>query len=49
MYIKISSVTRTKCPIAMYKISKSEIFGNIGPVIKTWPTLEIFYYSYIHK
>jgi hypothetical protein len=34
MYIKISSVTRTKYPIAMYKFSKIEIFGNFGPLIK---------------
>jgi len=34
MYIKCSSVTRTKCPIAMYKVSKNENFGNFGPLIE---------------
>ncbi len=37
MYIKISSLIRTKCPIAMYKISKNEIFGNFGPLIEHGP------------
>jgi hypothetical protein len=30
-------VTRTKCPIAMYKISKNEFFGNFGPLIEHGP------------
>ncbi len=37
MYIKCSNVTRTKCPIAMYKISKIENLGNFGPFIKHGP------------
>jgi hypothetical protein len=27
-------VTKTKCPIAMYKISKIEISRNFGPLIE---------------
>ncbi len=34
---KCSNVTRTKCPIAMYKISKNEFFGNFGPLIEHGP------------
>jgi hypothetical protein len=37
MYFKTSNVTRIKYPIAMYKISKSEIFGNFGPLIEHGP------------
>jgi len=37
MYIKCSNVTRTKCPIAMYKISKSDFFENFGPLIEHSP------------
>jgi hypothetical protein len=37
LYTKCSSVTRTKYPITMYKISKSDIFGNFGPLIKLGP------------
>jgi hypothetical protein len=37
MYTKCSSVTKTKCPIAMYKVFKSEIFGIFGPLIEHGP------------
>ncbi len=37
MYINCSNVTRTKCPIALYKISKNEIYGNFGPLIEHGP------------
>jgi hypothetical protein len=37
MYINCSNVTRTKCPIAMYKISKIEISRNFGPLIEHGP------------
>ncbi len=37
MYIKSSSVTRTKYPIAMYEISKNEFFGNLGHWYKHGP------------
>jgi hypothetical protein len=39
IYIKCSNVTKTKCPIAMYKVLKSEIFGNFGPLIEHGPPL----------
>ncbi len=32
--IKCSNVTRTKCLIAMYKISKKEKFGSFGSLIE---------------
>jgi hypothetical protein len=32
--IKCSNVTRTKCLIAMYKISKNEKFGSFGSLIE---------------
>jgi hypothetical protein len=34
MCIKCMCVTITKCPIAMLKISKNQIFGNFGPLIE---------------
>jgi hypothetical protein len=34
MYIKCSNVARTKCTIAMYKVSKNEIFEIFGPLIE---------------
>jgi len=37
MYIKCSNVARTKCIIAMYKVSKDEFFGNFGPLIEHGP------------
>jgi hypothetical protein len=37
MYINYSNVTRTKCPIALYKFSKNEIYGNFGPLIEHGP------------
>jgi len=30
-------VTKTKCPIAMKKISKSQIYRNFGPLLKHGP------------
>jgi hypothetical protein len=30
MYIKCSNVTRTECPITMYKVSKMKILGILG-------------------
>jgi hypothetical protein len=33
------NVTKTKCLIAMLKISKNEIFGNFGPFIEHGPHL----------
>jgi hypothetical protein len=29
-----ANVTKTKCPIAMYKVLKSDFFGNFGPLTK---------------
>jgi hypothetical protein len=38
MYIKCKNVTRTKCPIVMYKVLKSEISRKYyGPLIKHGP------------
>jgi hypothetical protein len=31
------NVTRSKCPIAMQFFSKSQIFGNFGPLIEYGP------------
>ncbi len=33
MHIKRSIMTRVKCLIEMFKVSKSENFGNFGPLI----------------
>jgi hypothetical protein len=35
--IKCIYVTRTKCPIAMLKVLKSQIYGNFGPLIEHGP------------
>jgi hypothetical protein len=34
---RYQSVTRTKCLIAMYKVSKSENSENFGPLVKHGP------------
>jgi len=34
MYIKCMNVTKIKCPIAMLKVLKFEIYGNFEPLIK---------------
>jgi hypothetical protein len=31
------NVTKTKCPIVILKVSKSEFFGNFGPLIEHSP------------
>jgi hypothetical protein len=33
MCTKCSIMTRAKCPIEIFKVLKSEIFGNFGPLI----------------
>jgi hypothetical protein len=35
--IKCMNVTRTKCAIAMYKVSKNQISRNLGPLIEHGP------------
>jgi hypothetical protein len=37
MYVKSMSVTKTKRLIAMETISKSEVYVNVGPLIKHGP------------
>jgi hypothetical protein len=34
MCIKCMNVTRTKCPIAMLKVSKNQMSKNFGPLIE---------------
>jgi len=58
--IKCSSVTRIKCLIAMYKVSKNENFGSFGSLIEHgshWINFIIFifisennrYFTYLYK
>ncbi len=37
MRIKQSNVTRTKCSITMYKVSKNDFFGNCWPLMEHGP------------
>jgi hypothetical protein len=39
MFIKCSSVTKTKYLIAMYKVLENEIFGNFGLLTEHGPPL----------
>jgi hypothetical protein len=39
MYIKCSIVTKTQCPIAMYKVFLNEFFGDFGLLIEHGPPL----------
>ncbi len=50
MYIKCSSLTRTKCSVAMYKVLRSEIYENFGLFIEHdphWINFTIF--IFIHE
>ncbi len=47
VYIKCMNVIRIKCPIVK-SLNKSNLW-EFWAIDRTWPTLEIFYYSHFHK